>query len=147
MGRVHRSMRLLMRVDGRVMKKASKYEIYSDVSLAHLHLINHCNSYCMGFHGYIPGISYMHAAYMFTIYFLFSWANLFAFFLPWHLHDVWWLWCRGRVSEQVKANPRLRSAPPWRSEPPWRYAQTRTRYGVPDLTNLHWHTYGVILKT
>ena len=48
---------------------------------------------------------------------------------------------------QVKAKPRLRSVPPWRSEPPWRYAQTRTRYGVPDLTNLHWHTYGVIFKT
>ena len=46
-----------------------------------------------------------------------------------------------RASNQVKANPRLRSVPPWR------YAQTRTRYGVPDLTNLHWHTYGVILKT
>ena len=50
------------------------------------------------------------------------------------------------VCQQVKANPRLRSVPPWRSGPPWRYAQTRTRYGVPDLTNLHWHTYGVILK-
>ena len=48
---------------------------------------------------------------------------------------------------QVKANPRLRSVPLRRSGPPWRYAQTRTRYGVPDLTNLHWHTYGVFLKT
>ena len=54
--------------------------------------------------------------------------------------------CRGPPN-QVKAKPRLRSVPPWRSGPPWRYAQTRTRYGVPDLTNLHWHTYGVILKT
>ena len=70
----------------------------------------------------------------------------YKYLLPWRHHHTKGEQLR-RAHKQVKANPRLRSVPPWRSGPPWRYAQTRTRYGVPDLTNLHWHTYGVILKT
>ena len=51
-------------VDGTVMStmNALKYELSSDVPLAHFHLINHCTA--LGFHDHILGISTIHTAHV-----------------------------------------------------------------------------------
>ena len=66
MRRVDRRIKLVMtkRVDGTVMSmmNALKYELYSDVPLAHFHLINHCTA--LGFDEHILAISTIHTAHV-----------------------------------------------------------------------------------